>query len=247
MRALRLAMWSGPRNISTAMMRSWSSRADTFVTDEPLYAHYLATTGIDHPGREEVVAAYDGDWRRVVEWLTGPVPEGKAVWFQKHMTLHLTPEVGREWLGELQNAFLIRHPAEVIPSYARVRARPTVGDLGYPQQTALFEEVAAATGRTPPVVDSRDVLEDPRATLTALCAAVGVAFDEAMLSWPAGRHPQDGVWAPHWYQAVERSTGFAPYRPKQEPVPTALAGVYQQCLAHYQRMHAVRLAPPEPS
>jgi len=241
--AIRIAMWSGPRNISTAMLRSWGSRPDTFVTDEPLYAHYLKTTGADHPGREEVIAHHEPDWRKVAAWLTGPVPDGRAIWYQKHMAHHLTPEVDTAWIDELTNCFLIRDPAEMITSYIKIVPDPTPEDLALPQQLALFERERARTGRTPPVLDSRDVLENPRATLSKLCDAVGVPFDEAMLSWEPGPRPTDGVWARHWYANVERSTTFAPYRPKNEPVPERLASTLGACEEPYRRLHAHRLRP----
>ena len=238
---LRLAVWSGPRNISTALMRSWGNRSDTFVCDEPLYAHYLAVTGKPHPGAAEVIAAGEPDWRRVVEYLTGAVPEGKVIFYQKHMTHHLLPHVERTWLGALAHCFLIRHPREVLASYARIVADPTFEDLGYPQQEEIFTWVRRHTGTTPPVLDARDVLHDPRRLLGLLCAALGVEFQEAMLSWPPGLRPTDGVWAKHWYGEVETSTGFRPYTPRSEAVPARLADLYERCLASYETLYAHRL------
>jgi hypothetical protein len=238
---LRIAMWSGPRNISTALMRSWGSRGDTFVTDEPLYAHFLAVTGFDHPGREEILTHHERDWRKVVAWLTGPVPEGKAVWYQKHMTHHLTPEVDRGWVEGLANCFLIRDPKEVITSYVKVRETPTAADLGLPQQVELFRQVRKVTGRTPPVLDARHVLFDPERLLRLLCRQLGVAFDPAMLVWEPGPRPTDGVWAPHWYANVWKSTGFGPYRTKGEKVPEELEEVYATCLELYGELAAHRL------
>ena len=150
----RVAMWSGPRNISTAMMRAWGNRPDTFVCDEPLYAHYLLKTGVPHPGAEEIVRTYETDWQKVVTWLTGPVPEGKALFFQKHMTHHLLPEIDRGWLGSLDNAFLIRQPRDVLTSYTKVVAQPTLEDLGLPQQLEIFRWVQQNTGRIPPVLEN---------------------------------------------------------------------------------------------
>lgn len=233
---LRLAMWSGPRNISTAMMRAWENRPDTFVCDEPLYAHYLLATGRPHPGRDEVIASQPTDWRKVAAWLTGPVPGGKQVFYQKHMTHHLLPGIGRDWLARLTHAFLIRHPREVIVSYLKKNPVMELRDSGFPQQVEIFEWVRERTGRTPPVVDARDVLMDPRGALTRLCAAVGVEFSEAMLSWPPGPRPTDGVWARHWYAEVERSTGFQPYEPHEEPVPRGFEPLYEQCLVLYDRL-----------
>jgi hypothetical protein len=237
----RIAMWSGPRNISTALMRSWGNRPDTYVCDEPLYAHYLRATGAPHPGADEVVRHHESDWRKVVAWLTTAVPPGKAVFYQKHMTHHLLPEIDREWLGRVDNAFLIREPREVVVSLARVLDRPCLEDTGFPQQWEIFEFVRRRTGRTPPVVDARDVLENPRRLLTLLCAALGVGFTEAMLSWPPGPRSTDGVWAPHWYGAVLQTTTFGPYRPKDEPIPEHVAGLLGEADDFYSRLHEHRL------
>ncbi len=177
------------------MMRAWGNRPDTFVCDEPLYAHYLLATGSDHPGREEVIAAGETDWRKVVGWLTGEAPEGKPIFFQKHMTHHLLPQIDRAWLSQLTNCFLIRDPREVIVSYLRKNRDPTVEDLGYPQQVEIFQFVRQQHGDVPPVLDARDVLENPRRMLSLLCDRVGLAFDDCMLSWPPGLRATDGVWA----------------------------------------------------
>ena len=241
--AIRIAMWSGPRNISTAMMRSWGSRADTAVCDEPLYAHYLKVTGVEHPGREEVIAAHESDWKKVVAWLTGPVPGGKAVWYQKHMAHHLLPEIERAWLAGLVNCFLIREPEEMLVSLAKVMPNPTIADTGLPQQWELFEAERRRTGRTPAVIDAKDVLMVPRGMLGALCGRVGIAFDGAMLRWEAGPRPTDGAWARHWYGAVEKSTGFEPYRKREERVPERIRPVLEECLAVYGRLWPVRIRP----
>lgn len=238
---IRLAVWSGPRNISTALMRSFEARGDTFVTDEPLYAHYLATTGAAHPARDQVIAAHDPDWRRVGAFLTGPVPRGRSVWYQKHMAHHLTPEVGRDWILGLTSAFLIREPADMITSYIRVMPNPTPEDLGLPQQVALFEWIRGQTGREPAVVDARDILEQPARALRALCARVGLEWREQMLGWEAGGRATDGIWGPHWYDAVYRSTGFAPYAPKREEVPARLRGVLEVCNGLYATMARSRI------
>lgn len=239
--AIRIAMWSGPRNISTAMMRAWGNRADTFVVDEPFYAYYLRTTGADHPVAAEVIAAGETDWRKVVAQLTGEVPHGRRIFYQKQMTHHLLPGVGREWLGAVTNCFLIRDPRDVITSYLKKNHDPTAEDLGFPQQAELFERVRAETGKTPTVLDARDILEDPERALCRLCAAVGVEFTEAMLSWPSGLRETDGVWAKHWYGEVEHSTSFRPHATKNEEVPTRLQSVYEECRLIYARLHRERL------
>jgi hypothetical protein len=231
---IRVAMWSGPRNISTAMMRSFGSRADTVVVDEPFYAHYLAVTGLDHPGRDAVLASQPNRWEDVAAALTGPLPAGVAVFYQKHMAHHLLPGMGRSWLAGLTHAYLIRDPAHVVASYARVRDEPTLADLGYPQQVEIFRVYGG------PVVDAADVLRDPAGTLRRLCAALGIPFDEAMLHWPAGPRDTDGVWAPHWYAAVQASTGFAPYRPAPAEVPARLRPLVAAARPYYDELAAHR-------
>jgi hypothetical protein len=240
---LRLAMWSGPRNISTALMRSWGNRTDTFVSDEPLYAHYLQKTRVRHPGAEEVMANHETDWRKVVAAITGPIPEGKTIWYQKHMAHHLLPEIDRKWLNRVVHCFLIRNPSEMLTSLTKNVPEPGLADTGLPQQLELFAYVRHCLGRIPPILDARDVLENPRRALTMLCEAVGVAFSESMLSWAPGRRSSDGIWARYWYDAVEKSTGFEPYRPKSERVPDSLAPLLEQCRAIYEKLFAYRLAP----
>lgn len=238
---IRIAMWSGPRNISTAMMRAWGNRADTSVIDEPFYAHYLHATGDDHPGAQEVIAAGETDWRKVVAQLTGQVPNGRRIFYQKQMTHHMLPSIDRGWLRAVANCFLIRDPREVIISYVKKNRDPTAEDIGFPQQEELFELVRAETGKTPPVVDARDVLENPERVLRLLCAAVGADFTDAMLSWPAGLRETDGVWAKHWYGEVEHSTSFRPQAAKHEEVPARLQPVYEECRAVYERLFRERL------
>jgi hypothetical protein len=236
----RIAMWSGPRNISTAMMRAWGNRPDTFVCDEPLYAHYLLKTRAPHPGIDEVIAAQENDWRKVVAWLTGEVPEGKSIFYQKHMTHHLLPEIDRGWMRQLDHVFLIREPREVITSLALVTPNPSLEDTGYPQQDEIYDWVTRHTGRRPPVVDARDVLENPGRILRLLCDALSVEFTEAMLSWPPGPRPTDGVWAKHWYEAVWQTTSFQPYKPKNRPVPAHLTGLLDKADELYRRLHEQR-------
>jgi hypothetical protein len=233
--ATRIAMWSGPRNISTAMMRSFGARADTVVVDEPFYAHYLAVTGLDHPGRDEILASQPNRWEDVAAALTRTLPDGIRVSYQKHMAHHLLPDMGREWLSAVSNAYLIRDPAHVVASYARVRGQPTLADLGYPQQVEIFRAYGG------PVVDSADVLRDPAATLNLLCVALGIAYHPAMLHWKPGRRSTDGVWAPHWYASVEASTGFAPYNPTPPEVPERLAPLVEAAQPYYDELAACKL------
>ncbi len=241
MNELRIAMWSGPRNISTAMMRSFENRADTYVCDEPLYAHYLARTGKDHPGRDEILKRHETDWRRVVAQLTGPIPNGRAIFYQKHMAHHLLAGVDRGWLDALTHAFLIRDPEEMLTSLIKNVPNPTVDETGLPQQVEIFRRIRRASGAVPPVLDARDVLDDPPRHLAALCERLRVPFDAAMLSWRAGPRDTDGVWAPHWYDAVYRTTGFEPFRPKDERVPDRLRSVLDACRPIYDELYQHRI------
>lgn len=205
---MKIAMWSGPRNLSTALMYAFAARPDCTVSDEPFYAAYLAATGIDHPMRAEVIASQSTDPAKVAAHCTGPNPDGKPFWYQKHMTMHMVPAFDRGFLKDLTNVFLLRHPARVIASYAKKREAPTLEDIGFLQQAQLFDQVADLTGTAPPVITAEAIRQNPRAALTKLCTVLGIPFTEAMLHWPPGAKPYDGVWAPHWYNAVHRSTGF---------------------------------------
>ena len=253
-----ITMWSGPRNISTALMRAWENRPDTRVVDEPFYAYYLKQTGKNHPGAEEIITTGQTDWRQVVEQCLDGLQEtgGRAIFYQKQMTHHLLPEVDRSWLDRVTNCFLIRDPAEVITSYIKRNADPAVEDLGFVQQTKIFDFLMGTSRRDagrpsgsergraaslPPVIDAKDVLQNPERMLRLLCDAVGVEFDKTMLTWPPGLRETDGVWAKHWYGEVIKSTGFQPYHPKNEPVPERLREVHERCQECYERLYQYRL------
>lgn len=239
---LRVAMWSGPRNISTAMMRAWENRGDCAVSDEPLYAAYLAATGLDHPGRDEIVSAGDTDAARVADALSaGPAPGNAPIWYQKHMSHHLLPGMGTAWVQRLSNVFLIRDPAEVVESYLKSRATVAPPDIGLLQQAELFDAVAEHLGHAPPVIDADDFLRDPGAWLQALCARLGIAFTERMLHWPAGRRTSDGIWAPYWYDAVWQSTGFEAWRPRSPQLAGEALRVADACRPAYEKLRAQRM------
>jgi len=238
---LRIAMWSGPRNISTALMRAWENRGDTAVIDEPFYAYYLLNTGANHPGREAVIASQPTDWRTVARALTGPIPGGKAIWYQKHMTQHILADMPLEWLEGLVNCFLIRAPEEVVASFTLNRPDAALWELGFEQQARLFEHICEHSGAPPPVIDASDVLKNPASMLRAVCTRLGIAFSEAMLHWPAGPRGSDGVWARYWYQAVEHSTGFEPYKPRSITLTAFQSRLAEQCRPFYTRLSAHRL------
>lgn len=235
---MRVNLWSGPRNVSTALMYSFAQRADTRVVDEPLYAHYLRVSGADHPGRAEVLARQDADGERVVrDVVLGPCD--RPVAFFKQMAHHLVG-IDRAFLASCANVILTRDPREMLPSLRENIARPGLADTGYAAQTVLLAELRAI-GQDSPVIDAREILLDPRGVLSELCARLGIAFDEAMLSWTPGPRPEDGVWAPHWYASVHRSSGFLPYRPKSDPFPRELEPLLEECRPHYERLRAAAI------
>ncbi len=223
------------------MMRAWGSRGDTVVIDEPFYAYYLKATGQKHPGADELIAAGETDWRKVIGHLTGPIPSCKRIFFQKHMTHHLLSEIGREWLGTVTNCFLIRDPREVIASYLKKRGDPALEDLGFTQQAEIFELVRNRAKSVPPIVDAKDVLENPGRMLRLLCDAIGVEFSKSMLSWTPGLRETDGLWARHWYTEVAKTTSFHPYRATQDQVPGRFREIYDRCQECYRQLYQYRL------
>ncbi|MEW2912104.1 HAD family hydrolase [Leisingera sp. JC11] len=237
---MRIAMWSGPRNLSTAMMYAFGNRGDCAVVDEPFYAAYLAMTGLNHPMRAEILESQPQDPETVAHTLLGPVPAAKPFYYQKHMTQHMIPGVPREWMRDVTNVFLIRHPARVIASYAAKRENPVLEDIGFRQQAELFDLVRG-WGQVPVVVDSHDIRENPAAKLEQLCERIGVPYSPKMLSWPKGGHKDDGVWATHWYGAVWTSTGFAGPEGRLPEVPEELQPVLQAAMPYYEQMKAAKI------
>ncbi len=239
-------MWSGPRNISTAMLRSFGARRDCFVSDEPFYGCFLQDTGADNPMAAEVIAAMDCDWASVAQTLAGDPPQGQPLWYQKHMTHHMTGPIQPDDLEGVRHAFLIRAPARMIASYLGKREAVCADDLGYHTQRAFFERIAERQGSAPPVVDSADVLRDPAGTLAALCAALGIAWDRAMLAWEPGRRATDGVWAPHWYNRVEATTGFAAPAESAVELPAETVSLLAECREHYEVLRRYALSAQRP-
>lgn len=239
---IRIAMWSGPRNLSTAMMRSFGSRPDTFVSDEPFYGCFLKDSGADHPMRDEVVEAMDCDWSRVMSNLRGATPTGKPVWYQKHMWHHMVGPIGHSDFDGFVHAFLIREPERMIASYLRKREAAAFDDFGLEKQAEFFAREADRLGHAPPVVDANDVLAAPEAVLPALCTSLGIGWDRAMLAWEPGRRPTDGPWAPHWYGAVEASTGFGPPETDLIQLSGEAQRVADRCRPYYEQLarHRIR-------
>ncbi|MGR3506598.1 MAG: sulfotransferase-like domain-containing protein [Paracoccaceae bacterium] len=237
---MRIAMWSGPRNLSTAMMYSFGARRDFAVVDEPFYAAYLTRTGLEHPMRDAIIASQPTDPAEVVTMLTGPVPDNKPHFYQKHMTQHMIDAIPRDWIDQVRHVFLIRHPARVIASFGAKYDNPTLSDIGFSQQTDLFEWLTAQ-GDAPVVIDSADIRRAPEEMLTQLCGVLDLDFDPAMLNWAAGGHPSDGVWASHWYGSVHASTGFAPAEGELPDLKGASGALVEAALPHYRRLEAHKL------
>jgi len=237
---MRIAMWSGPRNLSTAMMYAFGNRTDCAIVDEPFYASYLAKTGLRHPMWQEILDSQSQDPTVVSDQITGSIPGAKPYFYQKHMTQHMISGVPRDWMRAFKNVFLIRHPARVIASYAAKRENPTLDDIGFWQQSELFDEVNAWGGK-PIVVDSHDIREDPAVMLETLCDAIDIPFSAKMLNWPKGGHKDDGAWALHWYGSVWTSNGFAGAEGELPEVPEHLQGVLDAAMPHYERMKSAKL------
>jgi len=242
-RIKRIAMWSGPRNLSTALMRSFGNRSDALVIDEPFYAHYLKVTGLAHPGRDEILAHHDSDWRRVTLALHAPLPSGINVHYQKHMAHHLMPTMDRDWLCGLTHAFLLRNPADMLRSLGAKLETVRLEDTGLPQQVEIFERLSRQNDKPPPVIDADDLLDDPAPMLEKLCDALEIPFERSMLSWPAGRRETDGIWAKYWYESVERSTCFTRWQRPTRPLSPELAALEQVARPLYESLHRHRLTP----
>ena len=224
------------------MMRSFSSRPDCFVSDEPFYGAFLEATGADHPMREEVIASMDTDWSKIAAAMAGDPPDGSPLWYQKQMAHHMAGPVAPDDIQGVIHAFLIRDPRRMVASYARKREAVDASDLGVKLVREFFDREADRLGHAPPVIDAADVLTDPAGTLSALCEALDIPWTEAMLHWPAGRHPADGVWASHWYGRVEASTGFECEESAEMPaLEPHLQAVADACTDDYQAMAPYRL------
>ena len=231
-------MWSGPRNISTALMRSFENRSDTYVTDEPYYAYFLTKSGENHPARKEILNNQSSDWNTVSSMLIGEIPKQKKVWYQKHMAHHIFTHSDLSWTKHVTNLFLIRDPKEVIISYQKRFDLVDHMQLGYNQQVQIMNFVADTTGDFPIVINAKDVLMNPQKILSEICRIMQIDFDERMLYWPAGKRDTDGVWAPHWYSEVEKTTGFQPYSDKNIVLDAKWEDIYYRCMIDYEILNS---------
>ena len=236
-------MWSGPRNISTAMMYAFDNRLDCHATDEPLYANFLMSTGTQHPGAKEIMEKHEADLDRLISQLTGPIPEGKSIWYQKHMCHHVMDDSDISWIDGLTNCFLIRDPREVLLSLSKITDSIDLRSTGLPQQIRIVEHVTKQSGFIPPILDSKEILENPRALLRELCDLVGINFDQKMLSWEPGPRACDGVWAEYWYGSVWASSGFSPPSPREGELNSYLSGVLDEAMPLFQKLHGIRVRP----
>ena len=243
MNEVRIAMWSGPRNLSTAMMRSFENRQDTAVLDEPFYAHYLFKTGLKHPGRDKVLVSQSTEWDEVAQMCTGKIPGEKPVWYQKHMAQHNLEGCDLSWIKDVKNCLLIRNPKYVIASYGKRFPVENEYLLGYIQQVEILSILEKQAGETPPILDAKDILKHPDLILNQLCNRLRIDFSDKMLSWPAGKRDSDGIWGPHWYSRVEQSTGFMPYQEKEIQLNDDLMPIYEKCMIHYNTLYKKRLQP----
>ena len=244
MNIIRIAMWSGPRNISTAMMRAWENRDDTAVIDEPLYGPYLYKTQKQHPMCAEIIKDQGKDVNKIIKQLTtDKLPENKNIYYQKHMCHHILDEYDISWVKQLNNVFLIRDPLSVLPSYLKKHKDITPQDLGYPQQLKLFNYVKENCGYTPIVMSSKDILKNPQAMMKLLCEKLDVKFDRNMLLWPKGYRSTDGVWAKHWYNQVIESTGFSKKKPKIVSLTMKEETIAKECQTYYNEIlkHAIKI------
>ena len=234
-------MWSGPRNLSTALMRSFENRTDTAVIDEPFYAHFLKQTNLNHPGRNEIISTLDSNWDNIVLKITGPIPHNKSIWYQKHMAQHNLEGCDLNWIKSFHNCILIRDPKYVISSYSKEYSLSDEKLLGYCQQLNLIRILEDEEGITPPIFDATDILEKPEQALKKICISVGIRFSQKMLKWPKGKRKSDGIWAKYWYRNVENSSGFQPFQKKNIVIDKKLIPLYDKCLADYNSMYEKRI------
>ena len=236
----KIAMWSGPRNISTAMMRSFENREDTYVIDEPFYAYYLKKTNLNHPLRQEVINSQESRLDNVIESITGLIPNNKMIWYQKHMVHHIPRNINMDWVKSFENCFLIRHPKDVIISYSKRNSINGIGDLGYIHQKYLFQKIKKITGKYPSVFDSKDILLNPEKYLKIMCNDFKIDFSEKMLDWPKGPRETDGVWASYWYKNVMNSTSFIIYKESKKKFPPKYNYLLEECLPYYEYLYSYK-------
>ena len=236
-----ITMWSGPRNVSTALMRSFENRSDCFVSDEPFYSYFLHRTGLEHPLRDEIIKSGLVDYKKIIKYITGTIPSSKKIWYQKHMAHHILPEVDMNWIKNMRNCLLVRHPSDVILSYIKKNEINSIQQLGYLQQVEIYEMLYQELGTYPVVIDTQDLLQEPKKMLIKVCENLRIKFDEKMLSWPSGSRETDGIWGKHWYKQVEASTSFNPYVKTNRIIPPKYQVIYDECMKQYNFLYQNRI------
>jgi len=236
-----IAMWSGPRNVSTALMRSFENRSDCFVSDEPLYSYFLHKTGHKHPLKDKIIKSGIVDYNEIVKYITGPIPSSKQIWYQKHMAHHILPKLDTDWIKNMKNCILVRHPSDVILSYLKKNEINSIQQLGYLQQINIYEILSKEIGTPPIIIDAQDLLQEPRKMLIKICEKLRIKFDEKMLSWPKGPRKTDGIWGQHWYKQVEFSTGFKPYVKTNRIIPYEYEVLHYECMKYYDFLYQNRI------
>ncbi|MBT4283952.1 MAG: HAD family hydrolase [Rhodobacteraceae bacterium] len=232
---MKIAAWSGPRNLSTAMMYSFGSRSDTIISDEPFYASYLKATNLEHPMRAKILESQSNNPHEIIESCNGPIPLSKGLWYQKHMCTHILDNISLTWAEKYTNIFLIRHPSRVISSYERKRENPTIDDIGFKQQLKIFNSLGGV------VIESSDILKSPEKTLKTLCRHINIKFESRMLSWSKGGHKDEGVWGEHWYNSVHLSSSFGP---PEGPIPKLskkLIELYEEAIPIYEKLSSHKI------
>ena len=233
---MRIACWSGPRNISTALMRSWSSRNDSFVSDEPFYAYYLKEQQLKHPMYKEIIQHYPNTYDDVVTSLLSEIPKDKKHWYQKHMAHHLIDLNNINWIKNFENCILIRHPKDVINSYVKKNTLNHIDELGYPQQYKIMKYLDSI-GKKFIVIDSNILLNNPKKILSQWCGSINLEFDISMLKWQKGNHPQDGIWWKHWYDNVITTTHFQKFSANQSELDKKYQSIYDEALDYYNKLY----------
>ena len=227
-----VACWSGPRNISTALMRSWSSRSDTFVTDEPFYAYYLSETKLKHPMHTEIINKYSTDYVKIVNYLNSKTPDGKKIWYQKHMAHHILNLNDIEWITNFENCILLRHPKEVISSYSNKNKLNSFEELGYRQQYEIIK-LLKKKNKSFIIIDSSELLQNPAKVLGAWCKKINIKYEQSMLNWKKGNHINDGIWWKSWYDNVIKTTGFQKYKKKDINIESEYDSIYNESMKYY--------------
>ena len=228
-------MWSGPRNLSTALMRSFENRKDTYVLDEPFYAYYLKKTGLNHPMKKEIINHYPVSQKKIIKLITSK-PENEKIFYQKHMTQHIIKNTNLDWIRNGYNCFLISHPAKVINSYIKKNSLRNIDDIGFKKQFKIFNKVKK-NNLNFIVINADNILINPNKTIKKLCKLLKIKFSKKMLSWPKGKRSSDGIWSKVWYKNVELSNTFSKYRKEKINVPKKYKKIYEESLKYYNQMN----------